>query len=149
MRRVKNKTLKIMNESIEINAYAAGSTNPIDGTPKSFKTCSMCGFEWPTLASFIEDASLRVEGYQACFEYVEDGLIMVTHTCPKCFSTIAVPVRFFNEFRPKGPELPLLKDSDACEGRCVNENDLKPCAADCKMRWVRDLLQILRKHHIE
>jgi hypothetical protein len=118
-----------------------------------FKTCPMCGYVWPSIESFVLDVALRVEGYQADFEVVEDGLFMLTHVCPGCHSTLAVRVEPFGSLTSTPRDYPLKLLTNECEGHCLSKDDFAPCASQCKMRWVRDVLTILHEHklpfHIE
>ena len=61
-------------------------TTNIYKTP--FKTCTMCQASWNTCQQFVEDHSLKLNGYFADFEDPREGLIMVTHHAEGC---LAVP----------------------------------------------------------
>ena len=34
-----------------------------------------------------------------------------------------------------------------CAGNCSMETDFSPCSAECDMRWIRDVMQLIKKHH--
>ena len=115
---------------------------------KPFKICSMCGYEWPTLEQFVKDSNLQVNGYQASVESVVDGLFMLTHDCPNCYSTLAVKVVDFEHWDTGARPARLNLLNEDCPRHCLDQNNLEPCHAECCMRWVRDVLQYLKAHKV-
>jgi len=113
-----------------------------------YKACTLCGYEWQTLQSFVQDCNLTVNGYQACFEKAEEGLFLLTHVCPQCHSTLAVRASDFTHWDTGSRPGLLNMGKETCPGRCLNNDDLEPCTAECSMRWVRDVLQYLKAHHV-
>ncbi len=118
------------------------------GQSQPFKVCTKCAYEWNTLEDLVADMSLRVDGYQVCFERAEEGLFMLTHECPNCQTTLSIPAAEFAHWKT-GPDYYALKLlTDECAGHCLNPTNLEPCNAQCFVRWVRDVLQFLRTHQV-
>lgn len=118
------------------------------GGNEPFKICNKCGYEWNTVESFVLDANLRVEGYQAMFGEPEDGLYILTHECPSCMTSLSVKVESLSSLY-KGKRDPDLKFlSPECEGHCFKQYDLSACNVECSMRWAREVLQYLRNHKL-
>lgn len=116
------------------------------GNEQIFKTCSSCGTTWQSMKQFLEDKELVVEGYQASFSDSMDGLFLMTHSCEDCGSTLALKTGLFRELY-HGPEFTEHRTNmPGCDGHCLNENDLEPCDQECDMRWVRDVLQMLKNY---
>jgi len=113
-----------------------------------FKVCQKCRFSWQTVEQFVLESNLLVNGYKASFENPEQGVFMLTHICPQCRTTLSIPAGQFSSLY-KGPEYTVLNFlNPECEGHCFREEDLRPCSVECSMRWVRDVLQYLRKHEL-
>lgn len=113
-----------------------------------FKTCPMCNYQWHSIEEFVIDLELRLEGYMADFGRPEDGLIVLTHTCPSCRSTMSITAGSFANWRSDPIITDLLFMSDECPGHCLNPNNTEACTVRCSMRWVRDVLQYLKAHKI-
>jgi hypothetical protein len=120
--------------------------HPDDAVIAPFKTCTMCLQSWRDAESFISDPSLVINGYQAFFDNPERGLILFTHKIQGCGSTIAVPAGVFKPLY-HGPDYLLRNFGEpSCCGHCLQDHDLEQCNAECDMRWVRDVLQMLRRY---
>ena len=106
-----------------------------------FKTCSVCGFEWPTRNSFLEDPALTVIGYQVNFEALKLGFFMFNHTCK---NTLSVRAEAFWDLYAG----PIYKDratgGEQCPGYCLFEDELSPCPAQCECAFVREILQVIK-----
>jgi hypothetical protein len=120
--------------------------DPITDMP--FKTCNMCQKTWLDAESFITDPSLKINGYQAYFDIPEDGLILFTHKAKGCGSTLAVPAGVFKPLHRGQKYLHRKNGTDVCAQHCNRVDDLDDCHAECEMRWVRDVLHILRNHRL-
>jgi hypothetical protein len=106
----------------------------------------MCHTVWEDRESFVSDPTLALNGYQAFFDNPDEGLILFTHRVEGCLSTLALKAR---AFRPlyKGPHEDFLNaGAESCSGHCSDHRNLEGCQARCSMRWVRDVLQLLRAH---
>jgi len=111
-----------------------------------FKICSMCLKAWDDSESFIRDPELVVNGFQAFFDQPENGLILFTHRRPGCHSTLAIKAGSLKGLY-HGPFYDHLNHGSAtCIRACVDHNNLERCDAECSMHWVREVLQVLRKH---
>ncbi|MDK9698827.1 MAG: hypothetical protein OEM52_01575 [bacterium] len=113
-----------------------------------FKQCRVCQHCWNELSDLVKDRSLDIAGYQASFKSVEEGLILFTHLDENCHSTLAVKAGELKQLYQGTTFLVRNTGKVSCEGRCLNSNDIEPCAAECDMRWVREVLQILRSHEL-
>ncbi len=111
-----------------------------------FKTCSLCETEWGDLVTFVRDEELTLKGYQPKFGSPENGLFLLTHSCEGCGSTLAIKAGMLKELHG-GPFYDDLNvGKDGCERHCINQNSFEPCDQECSMRWVRDILQILKSN---
>lgn len=108
----------------------------------------MCGYAWHTIEQLVTDGTLRVNGYQAVLDSPVDGIFFLTHECPGCHSTLAVPVTSFADWNVGTRPAHLNALQEGCPGHCVNRDDLEPCSAECCMRWIRDVLQYLKRHEM-
>ena len=111
----------------------------------TFKVCPGCGRIWPTRASFLADANLELNGYQADFGLLEDGLFCITHTLPHCLSTLAITAREFTDLctAPRFEE--RRSNTDECPRLCFDPKELSRCPAHCECAFVRELLNIVRE----
>lgn len=115
-------------------------------TYSDFKTCTVCAHRWPRIADLVRDESLYINGYQASFSDAHEGLFLVTHTVDGCGTTLAIMAGALKKLYT-GPEHTFrMAFTERCPGRCLHQDDLGPCSNDCDMRWVRDVLQVLRQH---
>ncbi len=113
-----------------------------------FKTCQMCLTDWETIQAFVEDDSLFVNGYQATLGTPDEGLYLFTHMKPDCGTTLAIKVATFKDLY-EGPVRETLNyGKETCPGYCNTVNELRTCNQDCSMRWVRDMLQVLKAHDL-
>lgn len=109
-----------------------------------FKRCAMCNISWETLAEFVNDPELVLEGYQAAIPDAEKGLLLFTHTRAGCSTTLSVFAREF-QFLCKGPLYSELKmESESCPGYCLEKDNFKMCNEFCRMNWVRQIIQLLK-----
>ena len=107
-----------------------------------FKTCPCCGHEWPAMEAFLEDPTLRMDGYQTHLEDLTGGLFVFTHHTPECGTTLAVEVK---QFLPLSNH-PILSAEAAqpaanCPQHCMREGCLEPCPEECECNWVREVLK--------
>lgn len=112
------------------------------------KRCTLCGTVWASAWDLVWDEELRVEGYQASLDGVENGLILVTHTREGCGTTLALPVSAVGELYLGPRYAEALTGTEECEGLCLDENRLDECGAPCSLAWVRTVLQYLREHRL-
>lgn len=113
-------------------------------TEKAFKACPLCNRIWESRSDFLKTSNLRLRGYQADIDKIENGLFLFNHIMDNCGTTLAIPVyEFFDLYQ----EIRYPKSrfgSDVCEMRCLNRNDLEICGADCANAFIREILQIIK-----
>jgi len=110
----------------------------------AFKSCGNCGACWQTRTEFIECSSVDLVGYQSNFDKIEEGLFLFNHMIDSCGSTLAVPVRKFDDLY-EGERYPEPKyGRDECQKRCIDRFNLERCDQKCKYAYVREILQILK-----
>ena len=113
---------------------------------KIFKCCSMCAAVWHERTEFISDTHLQIEGYQADFEHLEQGLVYFTHTVDGCYSTMAVKASEFLDLIPGKPFTSRKTMTEDCPGYCLHQSNIQRCKAECECAYVRDLLHILQSY---
>lgn len=113
---------------------------------KAFKTCTSCAQQWQEMLDLIRDKDVFINGYQASFSDAGEGLFLFTHNVDGCGTTFGIHAECLKELY-KGPKHALhMAFTEKCDGHCLHEDDLDPCPNECAMRWVRDILQILKNH---
>lgn len=109
-----------------------------------FKQCSMCSHVWKSREEFLNDNTMKLNGYQVHFKSVEDSLFLFTHEIDQCGSTLAIPAREFLDMysgeRYLGQGGPGVGD---CPGYCLHEDRLDRCNAICECAYVREVLHII------
>ena len=114
-----------------------------------FKKCPGCGWVWPTRDSFLNDATLSMNGYQADFERLEDGLFLVTHTRGTCWSTLAIVADQFLDMYT-GPRYSERKTlTEECPRLCREPTQLSRCKAACECAYVREVVHIVKNRLID
>ena len=109
-----------------------------------FKTCPYCKTEWTDFIDFLDDKNLVVTGYHAIPEKPEDGIIVLQHDCPECGGSIGVRVKKVADAYDLTHFEESLYGTNACNNHCPTFNDIEACDNNCSMRWVRDLVQLMR-----
>jgi hypothetical protein len=111
-----------------------------------FKKCPLCLHCWKTRKEFLDDRTLKLNGYQADFEEIDDGLFFFTHQVEDCFSTMAVMSVDFHDMYT-GIKYPKRKTgSDECPGHCLKKDQFDRCDAECEYAFVREILHLIREH---
>jgi len=115
-------------------------------TDKIFKICPLCSQKWKSRKEFLDDKTLKLNGYQADFETLENGLFFFTHHVEGCYSTMAImSVDFYDMYT--GTKYSETKvGSDECPGYCLKKDQLDRCDAACEYAFVREILHIIREH---
>lgn len=110
-----------------------------------FKRCPMCHHQWLSRNDFLTDSRLRINGYQADFKKLEDGLFYFTHESDDCYTTMAIPsVQFLDLY--DGPRYTERKaGTEGCPGYCLNREQLDRCTEFCECSFVREVIQIIKK----
>jgi hypothetical protein len=110
-----------------------------------FKKCPMCNKSWPAREEFLKDQQLILEGYQANFESLDDGLFLFTHHQNACHSTLAVEIRHFLDLY-NGPRYTERKTGTVeCPGFCIDVYNLRRCRLKCECKYIRELMHQIRK----
>lgn len=109
-----------------------------------FKTCPMCGKEWLSQDSFLDDPDLNFNGYQPDFDTLEQGIFFFTHEIPSCGSTLALQAESFLPLYPGRKYQENKQLSEECPQKCFNREDLDRCPAHCMFAFVREVSQIIK-----
>lgn len=109
----------------------------------SFKVCTLCGYAWKTREHFLSDPNVVLDGYQANFEVLGEGLFVFCHTIPSCGTALALDVYSLDDLYT-GPIFSEQKLGSGCPGYCLHKNSLQSCGNACECVFVRILLQIIK-----
>ena len=116
---------------------------------KVFKKCPMCSTVWQDRDEFLGDDTLIINGYQADFEYLQDGLFYFTHEVDGCFSTMTMKVNLFYDLGPPKMFTERKTLTEECPQYCLDKGNLKTCDAECECAHIRNLLGVLQRHKSE
>ena len=111
---------------------------------KIFKKCPMCSTEWKTRDEFLDDQSLKLNGYLADFEKLEWGLFYFTHTIEGCFSTMALEAKDFSTLYSGKKYTERRTGEEECPGYCLDKEQLNRCNAFCECAFNREVIQIIK-----
>lgn len=111
-----------------------------------FKKCPMCAAVWLNRDQFLRDRRLELNGYQADFDNIENGLFFFTHNVASCFSTMGVMAGEFFDLNPGVRFSEKKKGSEECPGYCLKKDDLDSCGVRCECAFVRDVISIIQKY---
>lgn len=109
-----------------------------------YKTCSLCGTVWHSVEAFIQDEALELNGFQASFLSPDRGLFLFTHHREDCGTTLSIHAGTLKEYAPNLDLAAHSMGGPACNRSCFEESDLSSCSVNCYMRWVRDLIPLLK-----
>ncbi len=108
-----------------------------------FKTCNVCKTSWISRDQFLDDPEVRLIGYQPDFSILELGYLLFNHD--KCNNTLAMHVKKFKSLHEGEIFTEMKHGSEDCKSYCLEESNLDVCPVKCKCRYVRDLMQVLKK----
>jgi hypothetical protein len=91
---------------------------------------------------FLEDAAVKLAGYQADFTDLGLGLFLFNHQT--CGTTMAVQAHLFQDLHSSPVYIQRKTGQAECPGYCLRTVELAPCPAECECAWVRSLLQTIR-----
>lgn len=111
----------------------------------SFKICPMCEKNWISRDEFLDDPTLRFNGYQANFGILEEGLFYFTHDTNTCGSTMTIRAMSFLSLYSGRRYKESKRFSDECPGYCSNKSSLQRCPAHCQNAFVREVTQIIHE----
>jgi hypothetical protein len=102
----------------------------------AFKSCSLCDWEWSSLAEFASDPDAQPLGLVIHFRDPYASLLLFNH---RCGTTLAVRA---DEFRDRLPALggELRAGQAGCERRCLRFEDLADCDQPCRNAPLRHLM---------
>ncbi len=121
--------------------------NTLPTTPP-FKTCSKCGQTWSSARSFVEDPTVKLNGYLPDFNDSANGLIIVTHRIKDCNSSISVKTTVFEHLYTGPKHKEHMRAEEGCTGKCFMYDDFSSCSNECDMRWVREVMSMIQKNHL-
>jgi hypothetical protein len=107
-----------------------------------FKKCPLCHHPWENREKFLSDPELEIIGYQVSFESIQDGLFLFNHQCK---TTLALKVTDFDDLYEGVRYEQVATGTDDCSGYCLHIAELRPCGAECKYAYVRDIISTIRK----
>lgn len=113
---------------------------------EDFKTCPSCSHCWRTIEDLILDKDLALNGYQASFDDIHEGLFLLTHNVAGCGTTLAIPASRLKSLCDGYEHKAHMEFTSSCEGHCMHEGDFDSCSNECDMRWARDIMQVLKNH---
>ena len=114
-----------------------------ENTDSIFKICGNCSEIWKTRNEFLKDKSLEIIGYQAHFKDVEKGLYLFDHDCK---TTFGIEVSKFKSLYTGIKYDTIKTGTDECTGKCLIKNNLEPCKAECRLAYLREVIQIIKKY---
>jgi hypothetical protein len=105
----------------------------------------MCAAVWQDRSCFLRDASLKLNGYQADFQKLENGLFYFTHNVDGCYSTMAITANTFFDLNTGRRYKKPMNSSEKCPGYCMKTDQLDRCSVECEYAFVRDIIDIIEK----
>lgn len=109
-----------------------------------FKKCPMCTFEWKTRDEFLDDNSLKLNGYQVDLDELEWSLFLFTHFQENCFSTMAIRAKDFLSLYSGKKYAERRTGKEDCPGYCLDKKQLNRCDAFCECAFNREVMQIIK-----
>ena len=112
--------------------------------PDRFKICTTCAHVWETRQSFLADPAVELVGYQANCVILTEGLFLFSHLAPDCLTTLGLPARVFADLYDGPIFAERLRNTPACAGHCLHQDDLDPCPNRCECAFVREIIQVVK-----
>ena len=110
----------------------------------SFKACPLCGYAWKTRDDFLSDPRVVLDGYQANFDVLGEGLFIFCHKIPNCGTALALDVYSLADIYTGPIFLEPKPGTVCCPDYCLHQNVPHPCGNACECVFTRMLLQIIR-----
>lgn len=110
-----------------------------------FKECPACKTIWETREDMLADPEVHIIGYQAHFADLTLGLFLFNHTCN---GTFAIAAEEFLDMYQGAVFEKRLSETKECPGYCRHEKSLEPCPLQCECAYIREIIQMLRKHPV-
>ncbi len=111
---------------------------------KVFKHCPMCQNEWKTRDAFLDDNTLKLNGYGVDFERLELGLFYFTHHVDGCHSTLAIQAGDFLNLYSGTQHSERRTGKEGCPGYCLQQDQLDRCEALCECAFNREVMQLIK-----
>ncbi|GAB4389509.1 MAG: hypothetical protein Kow0025_15310 [Thermodesulfovibrionales bacterium] len=112
---------------------------------ESFKKCPCCGHIWSTRGAFLSDEEIKIDGYVADLEFLEEGLFLFTHVRKGCGSTMALKAGTFRDLYGGPVYAERLRGGDECPGHCLQIHNLERCRAKCECAYVREVIHAIER----
>lgn len=112
---------------------------------KAFKVCSMCSKIWVSRDEFLDDKTLKLNGYHADFEKLECGLFYFTHNVEACYSTLAIEAKDFLDLYSGKKYTEIRAGKDGCPRYCLEKEQLSRCNVHCECAFNREVMQIIKE----
>ena len=109
-----------------------------------FKKCPGCAHVWEHRDDFLNDSSLRLNGYKADRKQLEYGLYFFTHHVEGCCSTMAFEVHDFLDLYSGVRYHEDKSMADECPRLCEDEKQLSRCDALCECAFAREIMHLVR-----
>lgn len=106
-----------------------------------FKKCPNCGFEWENRDLFLNDPAIEIIGYQVNYIRLSAGYFMFNHECK---GTLTIPAEHFQDLFDGPIFSERATGKDECKEYCLQENELRPCPAECECAYVREIINIIK-----
>lgn len=110
-----------------------------------FKVCPKCGEVWKDRDSFLDDKTLKLNGYQADFEIPDRGLFFFTHLKEDCDSTMTLESDCFLDLYSGKRYNESQTGKKGCPKHCLNKTDLERCENMCELAFNREVINIIKK----
>ena len=108
----------------------------------AFIKCQTCDDKWFTRDDFLEDISIKIDGYQVNFDELEAGVFLFTHLCG---ATLELSVGTFKELYQGPIFIKRATGTDECPEYCLYQDELGLCASICECAYVRNIIDIIKK----
>lgn len=112
---------------------------------KPFKVCTLCGYRWSSRDQFLSDPHVVLDGYQANFEVLSEGLFIFSHLVSNCRTALALDVASLADLYT-GPIFTERKlATPSCPGYCLHRHSVDACEIACECAFIRILLKTIRE----
>ena len=109
-----------------------------------FKACTNCGHVWKTRNDFIVSREVSIVGYQPNYPDIENGLFLFNHNYKDCGTTMAIRTGEFTELYIKPINDKPKLGTEECEKRCLDQEDIQNCNANCRYAYIREIMRFFR-----
>ncbi len=111
----------------------------------SFTTCKGCGNEWLSREEFLADAGVVLSGCHVETGHVAASALLFDHRAAGCGTTLAMPLRHFDDLYTGARHKVNWSTSKMCPGMCFDPHNTEPCDRECACAYVRAILQEVSK----